>query len=474
MKKHIAVDLGASNGRVTVGDLHGCTVVHRFPTPNETVLGSLHWNLLGLFSEIKEGLRKAFAQYGDQIVSIGIDGWGVDHGLLDESGSLVSLVYHYRDGRTDDLVDAVATKLGGRRAVYERTGIAFHSFNTIYQLAAMQRDRPRTLEAACHYLSVPDLLAYWLTGVMANERSHASTTQLYDPKAGTWAWDLVDAMGFDRNLFGTIVDSGTVLGPLTDAIRHEVGCNHPVSVIASASHDTAAAVAAVPVGAGEVPLYLSSGTWSLLGVERDEPVLDALALESGFSNEVGNGGKITFHKNIMGMWIQQECVRHWSEYEGPISWKDLDEQTLEACSYEGEIDPGDELFLKPNRFDDLMTDRIDRWCEQHGMRKPSGKGEYMVAIYRGLAKTYARSVAQLQAIAGSPFSSLCIIGGGSKNEILDRWTAKETGLPVYAGPVEATALGNIVVQMLATGELESLQEGREYLKREQKIRRFDP
>lgn len=474
MKKHIAVDLGASNGRVIVGDLKDFEVVHRFVTHNDQVLGEFYWNLLGLFSEIKVGLKKAFAQYGSQIGSIGIDTWGVDFVLTDERGSLVSMCYHYRDNRTDGLVEEVSNRLGGKMEVFEKTGIAFQPFNTLYQMAAMKRDRPGTLSAARHYLSVPDLLAYWLTGVMKNERSHASTTQLYDPKAKTWAWSLIADMGFEKELFGEIVDSGTPLGPLTASVAHEVGAPQSVVVIASAAHDTASAVAAVPVARDEVPLYISSGTWSLLGVELEQPIINRLALESGFTNEIAASGNIRFLKNIMGMWIQQECVRYWESQGDAISWKELDRETLASASYLGYVDPADQRFLKPNSYDSLMVDRIRLWCEEHGQTPPASKGEYMVAIYRGLAKAYALSIGQLQAITGKEFTSLYIIGGGCKNEILDQWTATETGLTVYAGPVEATALGNILVQMYATGEISSLQEGRDLLRKEQKVKVFHP
>ncbi|HKL58263.1 MAG TPA: rhamnulokinase family protein [Sphaerochaeta sp.] len=474
MKKHVAIDLGASNGRVIVGDLTNFEVVHRFVTHNDQILGEFYWNLMGLFSEIKIGLKKAFAQYGSQIGSIGIDTWGVDYVLLDETGSPVSLCYHYRDSRTDGMIEEVSEKLGGKMRLFEKTGIAFNSFNTLFQLAAMQKMRPAALAAAHHYLSVPDLLAYWLTGVMKNERTHASTTQLYDPKTKDWAWDLMDEMHFDKALFGEIVDSGTIIGALTTAVSHEVGAPVGVSVIASAAHDTASAVAAVPVAKGEVPLYISSGTWSLLGVEIEEPIITALALESGFTNEAAASGNIRFLKNIMGMWIQQECVRHWESQGEEISWKELDKETLACSSYEGYIDPSDHRFLKPNSYDNLMVDRITGWCIEQGQTPPSSKGEFMVAIYRGLAKAYALSIRQLEEITNKKFTSLYVIGGGCKNEILDQWTATETALTVYAGPVEATALGNTLMQMYATGEIASLQEGRDMIKREQKVKVFHP
>ena len=475
MNKHIAIDLGASNGRVLVGDLKQFEVVHRFVTHNDQILGSFYWNLQSLFSEIKTGLKKAFALYPDQITSIGIDTWGVDYVLTDEKGGLVSLCYHYRDSRTDGMIEKVSSRLGGKMRIYERTGIAFQPFNTLYQLAAMQQDRPDAMKAARHYLSVPDLLAYWLCSVMKNERTHASTTQLYDPRTGDWAWDLIDEMQFDRSLFGRIVDSGTILGPLTEEVAHEVCAPKGVVVIASAAHDTASAVAAVPAAEGETPLYISSGTWSLLGVELASPLTDALAMESGFTNEIAASGNVRFLKNIMGMWIQQECVRHWEREEGqPISWKELDEQTLLCQDYQGYIDPADGRFLKPNTYDNLMVDRINGWCDEHGIARPSSKGEYMVAIYRGLARAYEKAIKDLEDVLKTKFTSLYIIGGGCKNEILDQWTATLTGLTVYAGPVEATALGNLVVQAWATGELSDLQEGRDRIRSEQKVKVFLP
>ncbi len=310
---------------------------------------------------------------------------------------------------------------------------------------------------------------------MKNERTHASTTQLYDPRTGDWAWQIIDEMGFDRSLFGPIVDSGTVLGPLTDAVAHQVGAPQEVLVIASGAHDTASAVAAVPAAEGEMPLYISSGTWSLLGVELPAPLASVQAMESGFTNEVAASGNIRFLKNIMGMWIQQECVRYWEHEEGvKISWKELDEETVRESTYPGYIDVNDLVFLKPNAHDNLMVDRVKAWCEENGQPIPVSKGQYMVAIYRGLARAYKAAIDDLQKVIGSTFDSLYIIGGGCKNEILDQWTATETGMTVYAGPSEATALGNLMIQAWATGGIESLQEGRDLIRSLQKVKVFTP
>lgn len=475
-KLHIAVDLGASNGRVVVGDLTEFQVMNRFETANDNLLGEFHWDILGIFSEIKKGLKAAFAEYGSQIVSIGIDTWGVDYGLLDAHGSLVAMPYHYRDNRTDGMIEELcATFPGGREALFDRTGLAFQPFNTLYQLAAMKKYRPEVLSSARTYLSIPDLLAYWLTGTRSTERSHASTTQLYNPRSRDWAWDIIDFLGIDRSLFGPITDSGTVLGPLTEALRHELGAPESTVVIATACHDTASAVAAVPARSGESYAYISSGTWSLLGVERPQPLVSSQVLADGFTNEIAADGGVRLLKNIMGMWIQQECVRYWRAQGEDISWKELDVQTEEAMgSYQGAIDPNNPRFLKPNSHDSLMVDRITAWCREHGQSVPSSKGEFMVAIYRGLASIYASSITSLEAMIGEKLSSLYIIGGGSKNHILDQWTADATGLTVHAGPIEATALGNILVQMKAVGAVSSYEEGRAILRESQDIKTYKP
>ncbi len=473
MAKHIAVDLGASNGRVIVGDVSGFEVMNRFVTRNEMHLHESHWDITYIFSEIKKGIKEAFSRYGDEIVSIGVDSWGVDYGLLDAYGSLIALPYHYRDSRTDGMVEYVCDKLG-KREIFERTGLAFQPFNTLYQLAAMQVSRPETLALAKHYLSIPDLINYWLTGSMVNEVTHASTTQLYNPNTQDWDWETIEGMGFPRTMFGTLVDSGTVVGPLHPAVAQELHAPDSVVVVAVGCHDTASAVAAVPAEPGKDFLYISSGTWSLLGVESDKPIITETALESGFTNEVAVNKNIRFLKNIMGMWIQQECVRYWESKGEEIAWKDLDAETLACADYPGYIDPDDNRYLKPNTPQSLMIDRVAENTRELGFRAPESKGEYMVAIYRGLAKAYAKAIKHLESITGKSYANLHIIGGGCKNEILDQWSADETGLTVYAGPIEATALGNILVQSVATGTISSLQEGRSHIINRQKVKRFDP
>lgn len=472
MKKHIAVDLGATSGRVIVGNLESFEEVHRFQTPNCAVLGEYYWDAHGIYIEILEGLKKCFDKYGEDIVSIGIDTWGVDYGLLDQSGALVSPIYHYRDARTLPVMDKVIEIAGGRESLYEQSGLSIQSYNTIFQLYAHKSNRPKDFEAASHYLSFPDLLNYWLTGVMCNELTHASTTQLLDPNTNEWNWNLIAQLGFNKEIFGRIVPSGTIVGNLTEALQKKLGASSNVVVVASAAHDTASAVVAVPAVDEEHPLFLSSGTWSILGVGSKDPILTSQAVKGDFSNEKGFDGEALFLQNIVGMWIQTECVNYWKSLGENISWKDLDAQTLEDKAFNSYIDPLDERFMAPNTHDNLMTDRIVSYCRETNQIAPQTHGQFMRAIYRGLAITYAKAVKNLESIVGRKFHSIYIIGGGCKNEILDEWTAQETGLCVYAGPSEATSLGNILTQALACGTVSSLSEGHKLIQKSQNVKVF--
>lgn len=472
MKKHIAIDLGATSGRVIVGTLKEFEEVHRFQTPSCAVLGELYWDVHAIFNEILEGLKKCFDKYGDEIVSIGIDTWGVDYGLLDKSGALVSPVYHYRDSRTLPVIDKVVELAGGKESLYEQSGIAVQAFNTIFQLYAHKSNRPKDFAAACHYLSFPDLLNYWLTGVMCNELTHASTTQLLNPHTNDWNWDLIARLGFNKELFGTIVPCGTIVGNLTEALQKKLGASSEVVVVATAAHDTASAVVAVPSIDEEYPLFLSSGTWSILGVGSKDPILTHQAFEGEFSNEKGLSGEALFLQNIIGMWIQTECVQYWKSLGEELSWKELDAQTVEDETFNSYINPLDERFMSPNTHDNLMTDRIINYCKETGQEVPKTHGQFMRAIYRGLAIAYAKAIKTLENIVGRKFSSIYIIGGGCKNEILDKWTAEETGLCVYAGPSEATSLGNILSQAVACKAVASLSEGREIIQKYQHVKIF--
>ncbi len=473
MSKHIAIDLGASNGRVIVGSLDEFEVVHRFITRNERILGETYWDLLYIFSEIKIGIKEAIRTYGSEITSLGVDTWGVDYLLVDETGAPIAFPYHYRDSRTDGMIEEVSQKIN-TNVLFERTGIAFQPFNTLYQLYAFKKMRPSVFNVAHRYLSIPDLLTYWLTGVMSNEITHASTTQLFNPHTMDWDEQTIQELGFDKKIFGPLIKSGTVVAPLEPILQKELKIAHTINVVAVGTHDTASAVAAVPNSKGKDFLYISSGTWSLLGVELDSPITTSIALRSGFTNEIGVNNSIRFLKNIMGMWIQQECVRHWQSLGERIDWKELDEQTIKELDYGGYINPLDNIYLKPNSPDSLMIDRVKKGCEIAQFPLPANHGQVMVAIYRGLAKAYAKSIKEIEEITGVHFDAIHVIGGGCKNEILNQMTSNETGIDVYAGPVEATALGNLLVQSIATGDIKDVQHGRSIIIESQKVKVFTP
>jgi len=475
MKRYIAVDLGASSGRVVVGNLQEFTVTNRFVTRNDRVNRSVYWDILYIYSEIKKGLKKAFSLYPGEgeISGISIDTWGVDYGLLDAHGALIGLPYHYRDSRTDGIMEEVFSKIS-REEIYKETGIQFMQLNTIYQLAAMKKYQPDLLGAAKKYLSVPDLLNFWLCGVAKNEFSHVSTTQLYNPETKNWSWKIIDRLGLNRDLFGEIIPSGTVLGPLRTEVAAKVGAPSTVQVIAGGSHDTAAAVAAVPVVDAKPYLYISSGTWSLLGIESDDPIISEKSLAYNFTNEGAASGKVRFMKNIMGMWIQQECLRWWEAGGETITFKDLDAETLKCASFPSAIDPNDNRFLKPNSSKNSMPKRVEDYCREKGLPVPVKKGEFMTVIYRGLAEAYARYARQLSDITGVQYEHLYVIGGGCKNSILNQWTADVSGIRVSAGPVEATALGNILIQALALNDIPDMQTGRTLIRQYHEFTLFEP
>lgn len=475
MKRFIAVDLGASTGRVVVGNLEEFTETNRFVTRNEQVNGSVYWDILYIFAEIKKGLKKAFSLFPGEgeISGISIDTWGVDHGLLDASGALIGAPYHYRDARTDGIMEEVFEKIS-KEEIYKETGIQFMQLNTMYQLAAMKKYQPELLGAARTYLSVPDLLNFWLCGVAKNEFSHVSTTQLYNPETKDWSWKIIDALELPRNIFCDIVPSGTILGPLKPEIAAKLGAPSSVQVIAGGSHDTAAAVAAVPVVDDTPNIYISSGTWSLLGIESDTPIISDKSLAYNFTNEGAASGKVRFMKNIMGMWIQQECLRWWEAAGETITFKKLDAETLECADFPSTIDPNDDRFLKPNSSKNSMVKRVEDYCRENDLPIPVKKGEFMTVIYRGLAEAYARYARQMSDITGVVYEHIYVIGGGCKNSILNQWTADASGIRVSAGPVEATALGNLLIQALALNDIPDKQTGRKLIRKYHEYTLFEP
>ncbi len=468
---YLAVDLGAESGRIIAGHFDGqrvkLEVMHRFPNGPVNVMGSLYWDILRLWGDIKTGLAKAAAVYGERIIGIGLDTWGVDFGLLDADGALLANPYHYRDKRTNGIMDIAFQKVS-RRELFERTGTQFMQFNSIFQLTAMTESNASVLSAAETFLNIPDLLNYWLTGRKVSEFSIATTSQCYDPNSGDWAYDILEKLGIPTRIFGEIVPPGTVLGPLLPEIAVETGCPS-VPVIAPATHDTGSAVAAVPMDPMNA-IYLSSGTWSLMGVEVKEPVINAAMLEYNLTNEGGVEGTFRLLKNIMGLWLIQECRREWSRQGDDYDYGTMVDMASSAPAFGPMVWPGDDTFLAPGD----MSPRIQAFCERTGQSIPSDKGSILRCALESLALEYRWVAERLDEITGKHLETIHIIGGGSQNELLDQFAADATGRTVVTGPVEATALGNVLVQALALGHIDSITEGREVVKKSFDLKTFQP
>lgn len=461
-KTFIAVDLGAGSGRVIAAttDLNSLEFeeVHRFDNPGTDLPDGAYWNMIGLYREILEGLRRAVALHGESIVSIGIDTWGCDHALLDARGALLGMPHQYRDPRFEGMAE-VMHGLMPEEEIYARTGIKTNFYNSSLHLLAEARAKSPALFAADRLLFVPDLLAYWLTGRMAVERTIASTSQLLDPASGGWAWEVIDALGLPRAIFGEIVAPGTVLGNVRDEVASFIG-RAGIPVVATASHDTAAAVAGIPMeGTGN--LWLSSGTWSIMGIESPTPVTTREALDAGFCNELGVNDSVRFLKNISGLWLIQECKRQWELDGESLDYATMTRIAEASKPFTAFIDPDDPSFASPGG----MPDKIRDWCAKTGQQVPTEKGAVLRVATDSLALKYRMVFERAQSLTGRTFPRLHVGGGGTRNEPLVKATANALGIEVIAGPVEATSCGNVIVQMIATGWLPDLQAGRELIRR---------
>ena len=446
---YLAVDLGAESGRVVLGRFDGRRVsleeIHRFPNLPVRLPDGLHWDVLRILHEIKEGLAKAVR--GEKIEGVGVDSWGVDFGILDRDGALVSNPYHHRDTRTEGMVDE-ALRLASRKEIYEVTGIQFLPINTLYQLLAMRRSP--LLEAAETLLLIPDLINYWLTGEKASEYTNATTTQLLDLQTGGWSQDLLKKLNLPFELFAPIVSPGTELGPVLPEVAEEIGAGPPVFTVAS--HDTASAVVAVPAKSDDFA-YISSGTWSLVGVETGSPVVTQEAIEANFTNEGGFAGTTRFLKNVMGLWILQECRRQWAREGHEYSYEEL-ARIAEGAPSGPLVDPDHPAFLAPGD----MTARIRRFCEETGQAPPERPAEFARCVFESLALKYGHAIEQAQNLTGQRIETVNVVGGGSQNALLCQLTADAARLPVVAGPVEATAMGNVMVQAFAQKRVGSPEE----------------
>jgi rhamnulokinase len=477
----LALDLGAESGRGMLATLTGDVVelkeVHRFANEPVKLLDTLYWDAPRLFLEIKRAIREAARVCEDRGVGlsgISVDTWGLDYGLIGPSGELLGLPVHYRDTRTNGVMERAFETLP-RETIFEETGLQFMQINSLYQLVAETGRGAARLQRALALLTMPDLMHYFLTGRIVTERSIASTTQLWNPRTGTWSQVLLDAFEIPRPILPEILEPGSVIGPLRPDIARELGIKTAPPVIASASHDTAAAVAAVPVS--DSPLaenetwgYISSGTWSLMGIELDQPEISAKALANNFTNEGGVGGTIRFLRNIMGLWLLQESRRQWEREGTSLDYDAITELATAAPPLRSFVDPAAQEFLAPGD----MPERVREFCRRTSQPIPEEHGLISRCIVESLALAYAATADRIERVTGKRIAHLHIVGGGSKNRLLNQLAANALGVPVLAGPSEATALGNALMQAVATRALASIDDLRRVVKNSTETESFSP
>lgn len=470
--RYLTFDLGAESGRALLGVVGNGVLrleeVHRFPNEPQRILNRFHWDTVRLFAEIQAGLARCVKEHPGELQGIGVDTWGVDFVLLDKNDDLLGLAYHYRDARTDGVMEKVF-EVVPRNEVYQRTGIQFMQLNSLYQLMAMRLSDSPLLEIAETFLMTPDLINFWLTGVKVNEFTNATTTQFYDPRQGAWAKDMLERLGIPSHFLRDVVQPGTVLGELHPTVRAQTASG-PVRVIAPATHDTGSAVAAVPASQPKGWAYVSCGTWSLVGVEWPEPVINDRTLECNLTNEGGVRGTIRLLRNVMGLWLLQQSRQAWSRAGHSYEYAELARMAESAPAFAALLDPDDPSFLKP----DDMPEAIRAYCIRTGQRPPESVASMVRTIIEGLALKYRWVIERLEEVTGQKIDTIHIIGGGSRNAMLCQATADATGRRVLAGPVEATALGNIIVQALATGAIGSLEEGRSMIARSFPLTEYQP
>lgn len=464
-----ACDFGAESGRVILGSLDRGKLhmeeLHRFDNPQVRAIGHFHWDLLHLFQELKNGLARAASRGHKELSGIGVDTWGVDFGLLDREGKLLGNPVCYRDPRTEGIMEEVFDLVPASE-IYQLTGIQFIQFNTLFQLFSI-KDSP-ALEMGRTMLHMPDLFNYLMTGEKVSEYTIASTSQMLDVSARTWSRDLLERLGIPSSILPDLVHPGTIVGPLLKEIREETGLGE-VPVIAPACHDTAAAVAAVPAQ-GDDWAFLSSGTWSLIGVELEEPCVSRESLDANFTNEGGVDNKIRFLRNNMGMWLLEESRRCWKKEGFEPGYDEIINMAREAGPFRSIIDPDHLSFMKP----DSMTRAIADFCRDTGQQPPDSPGAQARCIFESLALKYRFLIEGINRIRGRETRMLHIVGGGSRNRMLNQFTADSLGIPVTAGPVEATAIGNIMMQAISTGLLDSLEEGRRMVRESFPVEIYQP
>jgi rhamnulokinase len=466
----MAFDLGASSGRAVLGTLKNRRLqlrdVSRFSNGMVNVFGHLHWDIYKIFENVKKGMGVCASEFKVLPESVAVDTWGVDFGLLDTDGRILGLPFCYRDQRTDNIMDMLFHRIPKER-LYEVTGTQFLQFNSLFQLYAMKKEKSSLLESAAHLLFMPDLLNYMFTGEMKTEFSIATTSQLYNPFKDSWEEELFNIIEVSVSIMQEIVQPGTILAELDKTIGKETGFNS-IPVVCCASHDTGSAVAAVPAE-GDGWVYISSGTWSLMGVEVRDPVATTQAMNLNFTNEGGVGSTIRFLKNISGLWLIEECRRVWARKKD-YTYEELIHEAESATPFQYFIDPDYSGFLNPSD----MIEAIRKYCVSYGHRSPETPAEFVRCILESLALKYRVTLDQLRRVHKGAINVVHIIGGGVRNRLLCQFTANSTGLPVVAGPVEATATGNIMVQAMAMGHVKSLSEIRDVVRNSFDLDKYEP
>jgi rhamnulokinase len=468
---YLAIDLGAESGRTIIGTLDDrrltLTETHRFANGPVRLNDGLHWDVLRLWSDIKDGISKSAAN--QKLDSLGLDTWAIDFALLDKNGSMLANPFHYRDSRTDRMLDE-AFKRMPRAEIFANTGVQFMQINTLYQLLAMVTQESPWLDIAKSFVTIPDLFNYWLSGEITNEFTNATTTQCFDPIKRDWSTPILDTFKIPSHLFKPVTDPATRIGTLLPGLAEETGAG-TIPVLLPACHDTGSAVVAVPaLGENQDFAWISSGTWSIMGVETHQPVVNEKALEYNFTNEGGVFGTWRLSKNVMGLWLVQECRRQWMRAGEEMSFDALAQLAAESEAFLSVIDPDFAEFLHPG---DMPT-RIQKFCADTNQRVPQTKGEIVRVALEGVALKYRLILERLEELTGKHLAPIHIVGGGAKNSLLSQFTADATGRTVITGPVEATAIGNILMQAIGMNHLGSLAEAREVVQASFEPEMYEP
>jgi len=470
-RKLITFDYGATSGRAILGEFDGEKITveeyHRFDNTPVMVNGHLYWDILRLYQELKQGLINIARAGITEVDSIGIDTWGVDVALLDKNGLLLNNPFHYRDTMTDGAMEKTFEKIPAEE-LYTRTGTQFVKFNTLFQLATIREKFPRLLDEADSMLFIPDYFNFLLTGKKTSEFSIVSTSQMYNLKNKDWDYELLEKLGIPKGMLQEIIPSGTVLGDLLPEVTAETGMKG--KCISVCGHDTGSAVLAVPMEKGENCAYLSCGTWSLLGIELEEPIVSDAAFDAQYTNEGGYNNTIRFLKNIMGLWVYTEVKRDFEKKYGKVGYDVLDAEVLAATPLKALIDPDDDRFMTPGN----MTGKIREYCIETGQTPPETRGEFLRCALESLALKYRYAIENCEKVVGYNIPILRVLGGGTKDKQLMRFTANAIRRPVLAGPVEATAIGNMAAQLLALGEAKDRWEVRKIIANSFPIETYEP